>query len=152
MTRALVQDTDSLGILGPPHPLGNLTGLSLGELLSAAIRRSENLIEPALRGPTMGSTRPAPREPIFTLLLQTLDGSRSVDRFPWRETLLSPAKQTCAELNAYFIHEKFLRPELSEVNGTVVLNKKSPAYRRRFALDHGGGAFSSRLHYIVCNV
>ena len=107
-----------------PH-LGNLTGLMLGEIIWSALVNAKYL-EGDLKGPeNMPISQDfSPRVAFYNIMLQTMEGEPTIDRFLSAKTLLSSAQQTMSGLAAHVIRESFLQPSFSQRNGTVLRSQE----------------------------
>jgi len=125
VTRNLTSGTNRVITTEPMPHLSNLTGLMLGEIFYSALANSKylagDLIEPEYM-PIMSSI--APRVPFYNIMLQSMAGEQSIDRLLSAETLLSSAEQTLSGVAAHIIQESFLRPSMSQRNGTVLRSEE----------------------------
>lgn len=96
----------------------NLTGTKLGELIFTSLGESTSL---AVDGYEL-KRKPAALHPLYYVMLRTLDGHQSMDRFLSEETLQSAASQTWAGIGARFVQENFLIPmgaNPTDVGGSI---------------------------------
>ena len=107
-----------------PH-LSNLTGLMLGEIIWSALVNSKYLKGDLKGVENMPSSQDfSPRVAFYNIMLQTMEGEQSIDRLLSAQTLLSSAEQTMSGLAAHIIRESFLRPSISQQNGTVLRSEE----------------------------
>jgi hypothetical protein len=107
--RAIMAGTESVSPLRPVPHLSNLSGVMLGELIYSAIHDSDTF---TVSGDDNVS-------PLFTILTQSLEGEKSMDRLLDADLLQSVASQAWAGIGALFVRENFLRDNGAEAVGVA---------------------------------
>lgn len=100
----LADDSFTIAHHGPMQGLNNLTGLMLGQMLSSSLYNYKDGMNA--------------QEPFYELLLNSLNGQQTMDRFLAVETLQSSATQVWASLSAQFVRDSFLEPTTIETTAT----------------------------------
>lgn len=105
VTQNLLENTTQVDTTpGAETSLGNLTSAAFGEILFVRLLESQNVLEDlVISAPALAT------EPLYTLLLNTLTGQQSMDRFLESKTLSSSASQVLAGLSAHFVRDNFLK-------------------------------------------
>ena len=93
----------------------DLTGTMLGEMIFTALASSTGLTLDEYGD----NVYPGAADPTYFIMLQTLSGTRSMDRLLSEKTLQSSASQAWAGIGAHFIQENFLIPERTNASGTI---------------------------------
>ena len=121
ITRHFSDNTTSVDDLGPTKNITGLTGMMLGHIVYSALARAQNVVGDLklVREPDDDAV-PSPLAPFYAIMLQTLEGPKSMDRFLSAETLQSSAGQVWAGIASHFMREFFLEPVRHEIPGTAV--------------------------------
>ena len=103
VTHDIDENSYSVDNLIPGSHLNNLTGLMLGEIIYSSFGAAQGLLLSDFNAQYFG-----PHQPLFYVLLRTLNGEQAIDRFLSTETLQQSATQVFGGVATQFMQQFYL--------------------------------------------